>query len=77
LNVFGWNEPARGLHRSLGYSEDAISMSKPVASAALALALQKTLPNTGPGHEAGDPDIGLRVWRTNTRFDTYLMGTAA
>ena len=30
LNVFGGNEPARGLYRSLGYSEDAVSMSKPV-----------------------------------------------
>jgi ribosomal protein S18 acetylase RimI-like enzyme len=30
LNVFGGNEPARGLYRSLGYREDAVSMSKPV-----------------------------------------------
>ena len=30
LNVFGGNDPARGLYRSLGYSEDAVSMSKPV-----------------------------------------------
>lgn len=30
LNVFGGNEPARTLYRSLGYGEDAISMSKPV-----------------------------------------------
>ena len=30
LNVFGGNEPARSLYRSLGYSEDAVSMSKPV-----------------------------------------------
>jgi len=30
LNVSGGNEAARGLYRSLGYSEDAISMSKPV-----------------------------------------------
>ena len=30
LNVFGGNESARGLYRALGYSEDAVSMSKPV-----------------------------------------------
>jgi ribosomal protein S18 acetylase RimI-like enzyme len=30
LNVFGGNEAARGLYRSLGYTEDAVSMSKPV-----------------------------------------------
>jgi GNAT superfamily N-acetyltransferase len=30
LNVFGGNEPARGLYRALGYTEDAVSMSKPV-----------------------------------------------
>ena len=30
LNVSGGNEPARRLYRSLGYSEDAVSMSKPV-----------------------------------------------
>ena len=30
LNVFGGNEQARGLYRSLGYTEDAISMSKAV-----------------------------------------------
>ena len=30
LNVFGGNDPARGLYRSLGYSEDAVSMSKSV-----------------------------------------------
>ena len=30
LNVFGGNEPARRLYRSLGFSEDAVSMSKPV-----------------------------------------------
>jgi ribosomal protein S18 acetylase RimI-like enzyme len=30
LNVFGGNAPARNLYRSLGYSEDAISMSKAV-----------------------------------------------
>jgi ribosomal protein S18 acetylase RimI-like enzyme len=30
LNVFGGNEPARGLYRSLGYAEDAVSMSKAV-----------------------------------------------
>jgi ribosomal protein S18 acetylase RimI-like enzyme len=30
LNVFGGNEPARRLYRSLGYTEDAISMSKAV-----------------------------------------------
>jgi GNAT superfamily N-acetyltransferase len=30
LNVFGGNEAARGLYRSLGYSEDSVSMSKPV-----------------------------------------------
>ena len=31
LNVFGGNEPARRLYRSLGYREDAVSMSKPVS----------------------------------------------
>ena len=30
LNVFGGNEPARTLYRSLGYSEDAVSMSKAI-----------------------------------------------
>jgi ribosomal protein S18 acetylase RimI-like enzyme len=30
LNVFGGNEQARGLYRSLGYSEDSLSMSKAV-----------------------------------------------
>jgi GNAT superfamily N-acetyltransferase len=30
LNVFGGNEPARCLYRSLGYGEDAVSMSKPI-----------------------------------------------
>jgi ribosomal protein S18 acetylase RimI-like enzyme len=30
LNVFGGNEAARGLYRSLGYREDAVSMSKRV-----------------------------------------------
>ena len=28
LNVFGGNGPARALYRSLGYGEDAVSMSK-------------------------------------------------
>jgi hypothetical protein len=28
LNVFGGNEVARGLYRSLGYSENAVIMSK-------------------------------------------------
>ncbi|MEO7980821.1 MAG: GNAT family N-acetyltransferase [Sporichthyaceae bacterium] len=31
LNVFGWNEPAAGLYRSLGYGVDSMQMSKPVA----------------------------------------------
>ena len=31
LNVFGGNEPARGLYRSLGYVEEAVYMTKPVA----------------------------------------------
>jgi GNAT superfamily N-acetyltransferase len=30
LNVFGGNEAARSLYRSLGYTEDAVVMSKPV-----------------------------------------------
>jgi GNAT superfamily N-acetyltransferase len=30
LNVFGGNEPARSLYRSLGYREDAVVMSKPL-----------------------------------------------
>jgi len=30
LNVFGGNEPARNLYRSLGYGEDAVVMSKPM-----------------------------------------------
>jgi GNAT superfamily N-acetyltransferase len=30
LNVFGGNEPARNLYRSLGYGEDAVSMSKAI-----------------------------------------------
>ena len=30
LNVFGGNEPARALYRSLGYREDAVVMSKPL-----------------------------------------------
>jgi len=30
LNVFGGNEAARSLYRSLGYREDAVVMSKPV-----------------------------------------------
>lgn len=30
LNVFGGNQPARNLYRSLGYGEDAVSMSKAV-----------------------------------------------
>jgi ribosomal protein S18 acetylase RimI-like enzyme len=30
LNVFGRNEVARGLYRSLGYEENAVSMSKRV-----------------------------------------------
>jgi len=30
LNVFGGNEVARGLYRSLGYAEQAVLMSKPV-----------------------------------------------
>lgn len=30
LNVFGGNDPARSLYRSLGYTEDAVSMSKAV-----------------------------------------------
>lgn len=30
LNVFGGNEPARRLYRSLGFAEDAVSMSKAV-----------------------------------------------
>jgi ribosomal protein S18 acetylase RimI-like enzyme len=28
LNVFGGNEPARGLYRSLGYAEEAVYMTK-------------------------------------------------
>jgi ribosomal protein S18 acetylase RimI-like enzyme len=28
LNVFGGNEVARGLYRSLGYKENAVAMSK-------------------------------------------------
>jgi ribosomal protein S18 acetylase RimI-like enzyme len=28
LNVFGGNEPARNLYRSLGYTENAVSMTK-------------------------------------------------
>jgi ribosomal protein S18 acetylase RimI-like enzyme len=31
LNVFGGNEIARNLYRSLGYAEQAVTMSKPVA----------------------------------------------
>lgn len=31
LNVFGGNEPARNLYRSLGYVENAVAMSKRVA----------------------------------------------
>jgi GNAT superfamily N-acetyltransferase len=30
LNVFGGNDPARNLYRSLGYTEDAVSMSKAI-----------------------------------------------
>ncbi len=30
LNVFGGNEVARGLYRSLGYEENAVAMSKEV-----------------------------------------------
>lgn len=30
LNVFGGNESARNLYRSLGYTEDAVSMSKSI-----------------------------------------------
>ena len=30
LNVWGGNEVARGLYRSLGYAEDSVHMSKPV-----------------------------------------------
>jgi RimJ/RimL family protein N-acetyltransferase len=30
LNVFGGNEAARSLYRSLGYREDAVVMSKPL-----------------------------------------------
>lgn len=33
LNVFGGNEAARSLYRSLGYREDAVVMSKPVGDA--------------------------------------------
>jgi hypothetical protein len=29
--VFGWNEPAAGLYRSLGYDVDSMQMSKPLA----------------------------------------------
>ena len=32
LNVFGGNEPARGLYRSLGYVEEAVYMTKLVPS---------------------------------------------
>ena len=32
LNVFGWNERAAGLYRSLGYSVDSMQMSKPLAA---------------------------------------------
>ena len=31
LNVFGGNEPARSLYRSLGYSELGVEMTKPLA----------------------------------------------
>jgi ribosomal protein S18 acetylase RimI-like enzyme len=31
LNVFGGNEPARNLYRSLGYTENAISMNKAIS----------------------------------------------
>jgi hypothetical protein len=30
LNVFGWNERAAGLYRSLGYEVDSMQMSKPL-----------------------------------------------
>ena len=30
LNVFGGNDPARGLYRSLGYAEEAVYMTKKV-----------------------------------------------
>jgi GNAT superfamily N-acetyltransferase len=30
LNVWGGNEVARGLYRSLGYAEDSVHMSKPI-----------------------------------------------
>lgn len=36
LNVFGGNEVARGLYRSLNYTENAIVMSKPVGSGLIA-----------------------------------------
>ena len=32
LNVFGWNERAAGLYRSLGYDVDSMQMSKPLAA---------------------------------------------
>jgi RimJ/RimL family protein N-acetyltransferase len=32
LNVFGGNEAARSLYRSLGFREDAVVMSKPIES---------------------------------------------
>lgn len=32
LNVFGWNERAAGLYRSLGYEVDSMQMSKPLTS---------------------------------------------
>ena len=31
LNVFGWNERAAGLYRSIGYEVDSMQMSKPLA----------------------------------------------
>jgi len=32
LNVFGGNDPARGLYRSLGYVEEAVYMTKTIAA---------------------------------------------